>query len=285
VAPPRTNGIKSIGSRLRGSRLRVFIGYNLFAIMLRVDVIDGKRRDQMSAGISTNEVHQPPRERETTQRWATASNWPWTCRPRGRFVSGQLVLGLVLSLAVWGGLTGSSSMARGEVESEPGFLIPPQPIRLRSGDRVIEGQVTVRLLEAIPEDDSLRAFLALQFPPPDTTGEPPGSVTGIPSFSSFSQEVRLNWVKGTACPTLRLRVPPLEARGGETAVPLPSFTLRIDETEVEISRLLCSWTRQINAQRSRLGIIRALNRLLLPEEVAAFAPSSSSRFFILIFAG
>ena len=83
------------------------------------------------------------------------------------------------------------------------------------------------------------------------------------------RELRLGWVKGTACPDLDLELPAfnLDYQGRKLEVDAFRFKIDIDQETVEtIPQLLCGWTRQINTRRPHLGIIMAINRLLLPEE-------------------
>ena len=83
------------------------------------------------------------------------------------------------------------------------------------------------------------------------------------------RELRLGWVKGTACPDLDLELPAfnLDYQGRKLGVDAFRFKIDIDQETVEtIPQLLCGWTRQINTGRPHLGIIMAINRLLLPEE-------------------
>jgi hypothetical protein len=155
-----------------------------------------------------------------------------------------------------------------------GFTILPQQTVWRVRGQVITGQVALTLLEANPEDDTLRVNLRVS----EVRSSRDDSSTGQSERVSptFAQEVRAHWQKGTSCPTLQLRIPAVELPTENAPLPIPSFLVRIEETGMEVPQLLCSWTRQINAGRSRLGILRALNRSLLPPAEVSLTPEIPS---------
>ena len=181
-----------------------------------------------------------------------------------------LLLTLLVSGAIFSGLKrveGASidpfEQNEGGRESTAGFTITPQKIQWRVGEQVVTGEVTVTLLEANPEDDTLRGRLDLTFLDRHSRrNRLPNQLEE--ALGSLKQEVRAHWQKGTFCPSLHLRIPALELPIESGPLQIPSFLIKVEETEAEVPQLLCSWTRQINAGRSRLGILRALNRLLLP---------------------
>lgn len=176
-----------------------------------------------------------------------------------------LVSGAIFSdlrLVEGGSITPSEQSERGR-ESAAGFTTAPQRIEWRVGGQMITGQVTLTLLEANPEDDTLRGRLDLTFLDRHSRrNRLPNQLEE--ALGSLKQEVRAHWQKGTFCPSLHLRIPALELPIESGPLQVPSFLIKVEETEAEVPQLLCSWTRQINAGRSRLGILRALNRLLLP---------------------
>jgi len=210
------------------------------------------------------------------------AGWKTRRRPVVTFFLPALLLasGAILS-GLWlveGGSIGLSKQDdredRQSKKIKRGYTTAPQKVEWRMGRQAITGQVTLTLLEANPEDDTLRASLHLaslrgsrRNPPSDLWEKAPGP---------FVLEVRASWQKGTSCPTLILRIPALELPAESGPLPIPSFALKVEETEAEIPQLLCSWTRQINAGRSRLGILRALNHILLPPVEVSLDPNRPS---------
>lgn len=158
--------------------------------------------------------------------------------------------------------------------SATGFTTGPQKVEWRVNGQVITGQATLTFLEAHAEDDTLRANLSVT----EVHHSSPVKSPKQPEkrLAPFTQEIRAHWRKGTSCPTLHLRIPAFELPAGSGPLPIPSFDLKVEETQAEVPQLLCSWTRQINAGRSRLGILRALNRILLPPSEGSLPPHTSS---------
>jgi len=145
----------------------------------------------------------------------------------------------------------------------------PSPIRLRAA-------ASLTLIEA-HADDTLRCLLVLTIDKSERdrlSRRYDKAQTDWPDWQTVPEtlgrhELRLGWVKGTACPDLDLELPAfnLDYQGRKLEVDAFRFKIDIDQETVEtIPQLLCGWTRQINTGRPHLGIIMAINRLLLPEE-------------------
>jgi hypothetical protein len=146
------------------------------------------------------------------------------------------------------------------------------PIRLRAA-------ASLTLIEA-NADDTLRCLLVLTLDKSERDrlsrryGNAQTDCPDCPDWKTLPEtlgrrELRLGWVKGTACPDLDLELPAfnLDYQGRKLEVDAFRFKIDIDQETVEtIPQLLCGWTRQINTGRPHLGIIMAINRLLLPEE-------------------
>jgi len=81
--------------------------------------------------------------------------------------------------------------------------------------------------------------------------------------TSYSRKnIIAHFRKGTACPVVSLEISKIELDlGGATAF-LDHISPVINESPEQIALLFCSWARQINTDRHRLGIIAAINRLL-----------------------
>jgi hypothetical protein len=85
--------------------------------------------------------------------------------------------------------------------------------------------------------------------------------------AKFSREdVTAQFLRGTSCPTLHLKIPPVEMEAAGITMKIERMMLDIAETQQQMSQLFCAWSRQINARRHRRGIIKAINRLINPEE-------------------
>jgi hypothetical protein len=81
--------------------------------------------------------------------------------------------------------------------------------------------------------------------------------------ASYSKkDVLAHFRKGTACPVLYLEISKIELELGGVTACLDRISPVINESPEQISLLFCSWARQINTDRHRLGIIAAINRLL-----------------------
>jgi hypothetical protein len=82
--------------------------------------------------------------------------------------------------------------------------------------------------------------------------------------SSYSKKnIIAHFRKGTACPEISLEISKIEMDLGGVTACLDRFSPVIKESPEQISLLFCSWARQINTDRHRLGIIAAINRLLI----------------------
>jgi len=68
--------------------------------------------------------------------------------------------------------------------------------------------------------------------------------------------------KGTACPSISLELSDfdIDVTGGRLV--MSGIELRITESGDRLIQLFCFWTRQINANRERGGIVRSINRMI-----------------------
>jgi hypothetical protein len=80
--------------------------------------------------------------------------------------------------------------------------------------------------------------------------------------SYFRKNVTAHFRKETACPAVSLEISKIEFDLGGATACLDRISPVINESPEQISLLFCSWARQINTDRHRLGIIAAINRLL-----------------------
>jgi hypothetical protein len=68
--------------------------------------------------------------------------------------------------------------------------------------------------------------------------------------------------KGTACPSIVLELSEFDIDVTSGHLVMSGLELRIPESGDRLIQLLCFWTRQINAKRERLGIVRSINRMI-----------------------
>lgn len=154
--------------------------------------------------------------------------------------------------------------------------LPPIRLRAAASLTLIEAHAddTLRCLLVLTLDKSERDRLSRRYGNTQTDCPECPECPDCPEWKTVPEtlgrrELRLRWVKGTACPDLDLELPAfnLDYQGRKLEVDAFRFKIDIDQETVEtIPQLLCGWTRQINTGRPHLGIIMAINRLLLPEE-------------------
>ncbi len=183
--------------------------------------------------------------------------------------SSLLAVGLMISVA--GPADAGKTCANNQQKA--GFATPPVKVHLRLATPQENHQPTANLpkkAEALavatlrsisPEDETIRGDIFLRL-----------TADGGKPARTLRHEVTLQWVRGTACPTLRLQVPLIKGSLIDESAPeapremviIQPFVIRVEETAENLSQMLCSWTRQINAGRPRRGVISAINRALDP---------------------
>ena len=131
----------------------------------------------------------------------------------------------------------------------------------------VHGFATLTVVKA-NEDDSLTGTLVYRLPNDVRQKIAQSSSLNLADVPATITQANLtaNFRRGTACPLIRLQVLANDTVLGNATVHFDSVTLNITETPNQINQLFCSWTRQINAKRQRLGIIAAINRLITVEE-------------------
>jgi hypothetical protein len=82
----------------------------------------------------------------------------------------------------------------------------------------------------------------------------------------FKKDVIASFPKGTACPVMHVIIPPTAIEGAGIELQLDRTVVEINETQGQMAQLICAWTRQINANRHRRGIIAAINRFITGEQ-------------------
>ncbi|HKQ89437.1 MAG TPA: hypothetical protein VJZ77_02055 [Blastocatellia bacterium] len=95
----------------------------------------------------------------------------------------------------------------------------------------------------------------------EASGEP---LTSIPARAE-RKDVAAGFRKGTSCPEISLEIGATELEVAGAKMSFDRVVVNIVETLEEVPQHFCVWTRQINANRSRRGVIASLNRLITVE--------------------
>ena len=132
--------------------------------------------------------------------------------------------------------------------------------------REIRGKVTFTLTAA-KYDDTVVGTLVFTIPEEarkkmaEASGEP---LTSIPAIVA-QKDVAAGFRKGTSCPVVSLEIGATEMNVAGAKLSFDRVVVNVIETHEEVPQHFCVWTRQINANRHRRGIIASLNRLITAE--------------------
>lgn len=178
-----------------------------------------------------------------------------------RVLVGTLALLLILT---WSG------PASGQSRRPVVFSTQPQRVELNlrypDSPSKVQARVTYTITSANP-DDTLTGALVISFPGnPTKRREPPGKLDAELPHSVSETGVVASFHKQTSCPRLRIEVGPMELTIHGKKVPVERFELAINETKDEMPQLLCFWTKQINANGLRRGIVARINRLIAGDD-------------------
>lgn len=134
--------------------------------------------------------------------------------------------------------------------------------------RSVQGAVAFVITEARP-DNTVAGTLVYNLPDEarrtiaESTGKP---LADIPA-SVAQPNLVIAFEKNAACPELGLDFPAMELPVAGATLQFNRFKLHLIETPLELPRLFCVWTRQVNANHeNRLGVLRRINRLLKGDE-------------------
>jgi hypothetical protein len=122
-------------------------------------------------------------------------------------------------------------------------------------------------LTAVNYDDTVVGTLVFTIPEmarkkiAEASGEP---LTSIPARAE-RKDVAAGFRKGTSCPEISLEIGATELEVAGAKMSFDRVVVNIVETLEEVPQHFCVWTRQINANRSRRGVIASLNRLITVE--------------------
>ena len=132
--------------------------------------------------------------------------------------------------------------------------------------REIRGKVTFTLTAA-NYDDTVVGTLVFTIPEEarkkmaEASGEP---LTSIPAIVA-QKDVAAGFRKGTSCPVVSLEIGATEMNVAGAKLSFDRVVVNVIETHEEVPQHFCFWTRQINANRQRRGVIASLNRLIIVE--------------------
>ncbi len=118
--------------------------------------------------------------------------------------------------------------------------------------------IAILMITAANEDDTIAGRIHFQF---DAASIERLNVGGQ-AFPATIDPVTLNFRKGASCPEIRIDVRNLRLEHGALAIRIEKINFVIVETQEPLRQLFCAWTRQINVDRHRLGIIKAINLAL-----------------------
>jgi hypothetical protein len=132
--------------------------------------------------------------------------------------------------------------------------------------REVRGKVTFTLTAA-NYDDTVVGTLVFTIPEEarkkiaEATGE---ALTSIPAIVS-QKDVAAGFRKGTSCPVVSLEIGATEMDVAGAKLSFDRVVVNVIETPEEVPQHFCVWSRQINTNRQRRGIIASLNRLITVE--------------------
>ena len=135
-----------------------------------------------------------------------------------------------------------------------------------SGDSEVRGKVALTLTAA-NYDDTVVGKLTFYFYEEarkkiaEASGQP---LTSIPAYV-YRKDVTAGFRKGTSCPVISLEIGATELDVAGAKLSFDHVAVNVIETREEVPQLFCVWTRQINANRHRRGVIASLNRLITAE--------------------
>ncbi len=126
--------------------------------------------------------------------------------------------------------------------------------------------VTFTLAEA-NYDDTVAGTLVFTIPEEarkkiaDGAGAPPASIPA----SVTRKDVIAGFQKGTSCPMVNIEIGAMELEVAGAKLSFDRVVVSVVETPEAVPQHFCLWTRQINANRKRRGVIASLNRLITVE--------------------
>jgi len=151
------------------------------------------------------------------------------------------------------------------------YTTPPKMsvAKLKLGEseaREVRGNVTFTLMAA-NYNDTVVGTLVFSIPEEarkkiaEASGEP---LTSIPA-SVAQKDVAATFRKGTSCPVVSLEIGAMEFDVAGAKLSFDHVVVNVIETREDVPQHFCVWSRQINANRQRRGVIASLNRLITVE--------------------
>jgi hypothetical protein len=168
-------------------------------------------------------------------------------------------------------LDGGAQTANSRQAAQVVYTTPPRTsiARLKSGgseDHEVRALVTFTLTAA-NYDDTVVGTLVFTIPEEErkkiaeVSGEP---LSSIPATVT-RKDVVAGFQKGTSCPAVSIDMGAMELDLAGAKLGFERVVVAFIETPEQVPQHFCVWTRQINANRSRRGVIASLNRLITVE--------------------
>jgi len=210
------------------------------------------------------------RRKQLSKHYRRIINRALHCEMNCKFASKLLLFACLIG---WSGMDADVRSQTAE-QAKPQVVFASAPkliaatLKLADGSNsAVRVQATLNIVKA-NEDDSLTGTLVYRLADESRqkiSQTAKRNLAEIP-ISITQKDLTVNFRHGTSCPLIRLQIPENDAEIGNAKLHVDSVTLDIHEAPDQINQLFCSWTRQINAKRQRLGIIAAINRLITVEE-------------------
>jgi hypothetical protein len=137
----------------------------------------------------------------------------------------------------------------------------------KPNEMIVSARVSYTITAA-NSDDTLTGTLTCTLPDPARRqiAEARGRQLAEVPATLAQKDIVARFRKSTACPVIHVEIGPVEIDAAGLDLDLDRFVLEINESRDEMSQLLCFWTKQLNTNRPRRGIISKINRLITGED-------------------
>jgi hypothetical protein len=185
-----------------------------------------------------------------------------------------LILGLGLLACLMPGAAQEKTIMQGKNQKPQTISTTPKMLtgKLQAGSGKpldIRGQM-IFTITAANADDSIVGTLVYIIPDnarqkvSEKLGQP---LTAIPA-NVTTKGIVTGFEKGAHCPEIRFPFGSMEAEVAGAKLHFDRFTLTLNESEQELSKLFCIWTSRVNSGRGEeRGVVAFINRLLTGEEI------------------
>lgn len=168
-------------------------------------------------------------------------------------------------------LDGDTQTANSRQAAQVVYTTPPRisiaKLKLGGSETYEVRALITFTLTAANYDDTVVGTLVFTIPEEarkkiaEVSGEP---LSSIPA-SVTRKDVVAGFQKGTSCPAVSIGMGAMELDVVGAKLGFDRVVVAVIETPEEVPQHFCVWTRQINANRKRRGVIASLNRLITAE--------------------